>query len=72
MVQGNSHSHSLLVGKELGANFLEGSLVTGIKNHKIVPTLKTPAILLLEIGPKEIMMAGHKDLAIVNFTQHCF
>lgn len=36
----NSHSPSLLVGKELGTAFLEGSLVTGIKSPKIVPTLK--------------------------------
>ena len=42
MIQGNSHSRSLLVGKELTITFLEGSLVTGTKNHKIVPILKPP------------------------------
>ena len=42
MIQGNSHSRSLLVRKELTIIFLEGSLVTGTKNHKIVPNLKPP------------------------------
>lgn len=52
---GNSHSHPLLVGKELSKTFLEGSLVIGIKSRKVVPSLplKTLQFYLLKLALKK-------------------
>lgn len=52
---GNSHSHPLLVGKELGTTFLQGSLVTGIKSCKIIlpSPLKILQFYLLKLAPKK-------------------
>lgn len=53
MVQGNSPSPSLMVEKELDTIFLNGSLVTGIKSHKIVPALKTLQFHFLKLAPRK-------------------